>query len=333
MLVNYTTTQAPQSSSESASIQQQHTEQPVFVSTTEETDTELLPSAEEHEQQPNDEVRPAGFVQYVLSNNATAALRPRHNAAQPPPLAPLQSGKKSTKTRVVSSPNNPPLLPHKKRIITPSDSNSVSSPLTQSGSGGAGDMETITVFQCQLCSEPCSTQLEFFRHLQSHYESAAAGGAPQPSIEPNADDECAEQQAHFVYEVKDEETLEQRNNGGDSNMLVMHVHRTEGTAEVVDGLYVMNEMKTEAQHIDGVENTVVLEQPEEEEEGEPCDGEWFDEEELDEDATFNDEIAPTNDGMYTTTNSVASLTLIIPSVHSAIPLYLYVPRRWHGSRW
>lgn len=41
-------------------------------------------------------------------------------------------------------------------------------------------------FQCQLCSEPCASQLDFFRHLQTHYdaEPVAAVAEVSPPISP-----------------------------------------------------------------------------------------------------------------------------------------------------
>lgn len=234
MLLNYIT-QTPSSPPQltptaSAAIQQQ---QQVLV----ETD-EVIDNAEEEEE----EVTLQQFVsnteddghqnifQYVSTSStgsviqaytkslqSTKSLRVRH-AQQPPPLAPLQQKKIANKSASQTSSNSilqtsaqqQQQLPHKKRIATsPLTSSNPPKLLLQSPvqtmlpqQSATANTTTVTVFQCQLCSEPCATQYDFFQHLQSHYESTEAEEAEANTVgieEP--------EQQNFGYEAKDSETL------------------------------------------------------------------------------------------------------------------------------
>lgn len=174
---------------------------------------------------------------YTKSLQSTKSLRVRHTQ-QPPPLAPLQQKKIVNKSTSRSSSDSimqttaaqqQQQLPHKKRIATsPLTSSNPPKLLLQSPvqsmppqQSATANTTTVTVFQCQLCSEPCATQYDFFQHLQSHYESTEAEEAEANTVgieEP--------EQQHFGYETKYSETLLQPDQHG--------TEQTERTNKSVD---------------------------------------------------------------------------------------------------
>lgn len=163
----------------------------------------------------------------------------------PPPLTPIRRGRRSDveHSHTVTEPNQQTILivqrtpaihsaslsnvitmadqtqlPHKKRHTAVARSPETRSQLTTSApvrSPAAPSPPPALAFQCQLCSLPCTSQLDFFRHLQSHYETAPAPtdadeGAPhaikeeanEVLIDDPAADVVAVQQAKIEMDVE-----------------------------------------------------------------------------------------------------------------------------------